>query len=286
MDGVNLPSSIDWFSTTTTTLLVAIIGGTINFMIKNEINSEKASKIIATALITALGVMFCWYNLVGIFYFGFAQHTSQQKGCGASIFLLEEALQWNPKLINARYWLIECNTTLNHPQDSLPVLEKLQSELSSSSEYWKQMSIVYFRVGDYPKMQEALIRYADIEAAESSQWILSVVHDLMDIQKYSEAEAAIKLVRIKNDSNNSGVFWLAWALLEQKKYTEALLNFELCIERYKPAGPSYELGRCFAGEGFIYKSTGENSKAKQSFEFALFFYKDQSDAEKALSELP
>jgi tetratricopeptide (TPR) repeat protein len=286
MDGINLPSSIDWFSTTTTTLLVAIIGGTLNFMIKNEIKSERATKIITTAVITALGVILFWYNLVGIFYFFSALYTYQQKGCGASIFLWEETLQWNPKLIKARYWLIDCNTTLNHPQDSIPVFEKLQPQLSSSPEYWKQMSIVYFRADDYPKMQEALIRYADIESAESSKWILAVVHDLMDRKKYPEAEAAVKIVRVKNDANNSGVFWLAWALFEQKKYTEALQNFELCVERYRPDGLGYELGRCFAGEGFIYKNIGENSKAKQAFEFALFFYKDQSDVEKALSELP
>lgn len=286
MDGINIPSSIDWFSTTTTTLLVAVIGGTINLMIKNEINSEKATKIITTAIISALGMMFLWYNLVGIFYLFPTYYTYDHKGCGASIFLLEETLEWNPKLINARYMLINCNSTLNRPEDSVSVLEKLQPQLSSSSEYWKQMSIVYFRVSDYPKMQDALIRYADIESAKSSEWILIVVHDLMDIKKYSEAESAIRIVRAKDNTNSSGIFWLAWALFEQKKYSEALQNFELCVDIYKPGGPSYELGRCFAGEGFIYKNLGAVSQAKESFGFALFFYKDQSDVEKALSELP
>ena len=112
--------------------------------------------------------------------------------------------------------------------------------------------------------------------------VVDIAIILMNEFQPAQAETILRSVRIHNDSDNNAVFWLAWSLLEQDKYDDALKHFDKCIERFTEEDC---LARCHAGKGFIYEDLNQKDKAIAEFTLAQKISPDHDDVKNALNRL-
>lgn len=282
MDGINFPIfSGDWFAPAIIALVGAIIAGVISQVAENKIPVGKAIVFLASIIGGALTIVLLWYNVVGEVFFLVAQDTRESKGCLAAFPVYKNAVRWNPKIPEARAELAECGLELNRNDETIKILEPLETLLSDSWAYWHQLAWAYFGEGLYDKMIYSVERSADLNPMKST-WIASLGEELINKFKYPEAEAVLRVARTRNGNDGESTFWLAWALYEQDKYDDALHHFDECI-RLNPSG--YKLYRCIAGKGFALRDLGRYNEAKSLLETALQMDPNQDDVKIALEQL-
>ena len=282
MESLNLPTSVDWFSGLIVPIAITIIAGIIVKIAEGKVNSSKGLGFIVGVLVCVAIFVLLWYNLIGAVYFLRGQSVEATKGCQGAVPLYEKAVSWNPKLIGARHQLVYCMIVLNRASDLVPILEPLDALLFDSPHYWQDLALTYYAIGDYDEMAHSVGRSADLDP-ENSDWITTLGERLHRETKYGEAETVLRIVRTHNDDDGLAVFWLAWALYEQNKYSDALYHFEECIVRFD-AG--HTLGRCHAGKGFALLKLKRYDDARLAFQQALEIEPNQDDVRTALSQLP
>lgn len=283
MDGINLPSlSNDWFATAIISMASAIVAGLGLQLIENKITGSKLVNFLIVTVLIALAMILVWYNIAGIALFGLGRFIEYTQGCGSAFSTYKSAVIQNPKFILAREKLVECGISAKRLREVLATLEPLQSSLSDSYSYWRELAWVYYGVSNYPRMLSAVEQAADLEPKDSA-WITMLGEQLHRQLRYADAEAVLRVVRVHNGADGQAAFWLAWALYEQGKYQDAIGHFDICM-RLNPSG--YNMARCMAGKGFALRSVGRYSEAKSLWETSLNLYPDQPDVRTALSQLP
>jgi tetratricopeptide (TPR) repeat protein len=169
-------------------------------------------------------------------------------------------------------------------QPSLPVVQIVPTyTLSPQWQYWHDLGIAYFAAGKYDDMLDAIKSAADL-APTNTDWITNIGEQLHRKGGYATAESVLRLVRIRNNADKLAIYWLAWALYEQKKYEDARGHFLKCIDSYK--NETFFVARCHSGIGFAWKAKGNYSSAKQEFEISLGILPNQADVIKAVATLP
>jgi tetratricopeptide (TPR) repeat protein len=285
MNGINFPSSIDLFNAILAGIVVSVTAGIINARIKNEIKTGTAIfDFFGLALVASL-VFWSWYNAIGFAYYQHAANEEDLAGCGNAIYSYAVAIRWNPKIIRARWGLINCAVSLNRVESAISILEKQEDKLSDEPEYWEQMSFLSLKNNNMDKMLNALAIYSDMKPADVEDWTEAIGRSLMDQHMYPETESAMRVLQ-RVDTNKRAVFWLAWSMFEQQNYSVALENFDICIKNYESSSEVSLLGRCYAGKGFIYLNTGDTFSAKQAFIDAISIYPEQQDVKDALLKIP
>jgi tetratricopeptide (TPR) repeat protein len=283
MDGLNLPSlSNDWFATTVISVVSAIIAGLILQLAENKIPGNKTLNFLSSTILLACVAILVWYNILGIAIFGLGDIVESLQGCVSAFPFYKNAVMQNPRFVPARDKFAECAIAIKRPREALLVLEPLQDSLVYSWSYWRELSVIYYADGNYPKMLSAIERAADLKPQDSA-WITNLGEQLHRQLRYADAEAVLRVVRVHNGNDGNAVFWLAWALYEQAKYQDAIAHFDICIQ-LNPSG--YNLARCMAGKGFALRSVGRYAEARSLFETSLTLFPDQPDVSAALSQMP
>lgn len=282
MDGINLPTNVDWFNALLLPILVAVITGIIVGHAEGRIDSSKSATYIFSAILCTVVFSLIWYNIIGVFYFLWGRSAEPDGGCRVAASLYEKAVVWNPKISDARTKLVSCYTSLNRGDELVTILEPLGRSLSDSPRYWQDMASVYYANRDYQKMIRSVAKSADLEP-KNSEWITALGELLHRDLRYSEEEAVLRTVRTHNGSDDMAVFWLAWSLYEQTKLNDAFYHFEECIKRF---ASGYNLGRCHAGRGFALLKMGRFEDAHAAFQQALTIEPNQEDVKTALDQLP
>jgi len=309
MEGLNFPTSPDWFNGAVVAIVITATAGILVKLAENKISGQRAISFITAIIFSAFIVALFWYNAVGFLYFLRAKSIEDERGCAMAMPTYEQAVTQNPKITGARERLISCSIALQRSYELIPILEPLSGVLATSCQYWIEMAQVYsangesdqmldaatrsaelYSTSDYDKMLDFIVRSAELDPLNSS-WITSVGSSLHSNRQYAEAEAVLRIAVTHNYSDDEAVYWLAWALYEQgseykDKYEDALRHFEECIRRYKRRSENnLELGRCYAGKGFVFRDTGKKDQARAEFLRALQTYPNQSDVLDALDQL-
>lgn len=283
MDGLNLPSlSNDWFATAIISMVSAIAAGLGLQMIENKITGSKLVNFLIATVLLAFVTILVWYNITGIVLFGLGRFIENTRGCASALSIYRNAVIQNPKFIPAREKFVECGYSIKRLNEILSTFEALQDSLSDSHTYWRELALVYYGVGNYPKMLSAVERAADLYPKDSV-WITRLGEQLHRQLRYAEAEAVLRVVRTHNGADSEAVFWLAWALYEQGKYQDAIGHFDICMRLNQSV---YNMARCMAGKGFALRSVGKYNEAKSLLETSLNLYPDQPDVRTALNQLP
>lgn len=286
INSINFPISIDWFNGIASAIFASVLASIINSRIKNEINDQRTIGSLSSLIISMLLLLLFWYNAIGIIYAFIAVKQQDSVGCGNAIYTYESAIEWNPKLTGARWGLVNCAITLQRIEDTIPIIERQQSKLSNDPEYWKQLSILYLKTNNQDSMLRALSVYADMQSDDIEDWTYKIGWELMNERKHIETETAMRLFRSRAENNKVTAYWLAWALLEQGKYQDALMHFDICISDYETLEANFYLGRCYAGKGFANLYSGYTLEAKEAFIEAISIYPDQQDVKDTLIQIP
>jgi tetratricopeptide (TPR) repeat protein len=284
MENLNLPTSVDWFNATVVSIVGAVITGVITQLAGKKIDGNRAFNFIVGSILCALVLTWFWYNIIGSICFSSAQSIENSQGCAAAVSTYERAILWNPKITEARESFIHCAISLNRTDTILPVLEPLEKTLADNWHYWYELVGVYLRLGNLDKMFVAINHSADLYP-KNTDWITSLGEMFHRPDQYAVAEAVLRIVRNHNNADSRAVFWLSWALYEQKKYDDALFHFGKCIEMYS-GSVTHELIRCHAGKGLALYYTGKTQEAKTELAIAIALDPNQEDVRQIIGQLP
>jgi len=230
-----------------------------------------------------LAFVLIWYNLIGFAYFMMAQSTERNQGCQGASGLYENAVRWNPQIVEARQRAIACNMKLGKREASIALLEPLSAMLLSSSDYWLEMTFLYYMIADDKKTLDGA-KHLGTEIPEVS-WIEDLGEQLYDLGMHPTSEQVFRFITVYGGYGQHATYFLAWSIFKQERFEAALGHFNECIERYAK-GSKYWIYRCHAGKGFVLNALGKTQEAREEFLQSLVIESSQTDVKEALQKLP
>ncbi len=264
-------------------LVVAVAAAIIAKIAGSEIRTDKGIVFILGTIGVAFLAIVAWYNAIGIVYSLTAMVQERALGCPVALRTYKDAVNANPWVVPARVGLVNCSLALERPADAISVLEPQSVSLHDSWQYWQEMAYLYGSTGSYAKLLDAINRAANLSPLDTN-WITDYGEQLLRAGQYATAEGSFRVVRMSNLDDRRALFWLSWALYEQRKLDDAMGHFDKCIAAYSDE-IQYELVRCHAGKGlslFLQQRPGE---AEAELTLALALDPSQEDVRGVLASM-